>query len=453
GDGEGPFDRYEHQHEVEAAADVMVVVLAGKNADMAAQRGEVVRKRRAARGFVGGIHEGVEGLQRHFRIDDDNIAVRQQDLDIGSQPRAIFGLVRFLHAELLAFAQAGLFEDRGQDHLAPGALRLRIALQGACEIIGFLADGDARRGEIADLLDQLGAVLDHALLEFDDLVAERFEERIDLLAILFGEGLPMRLQHLAGERLELVAHLLARRLQLIEALAVLPALFGGSGGRGGIAGVQRAELLLQRLEARTLLDKLLPEAEELRLLVLQLLTGAGPEIGERIGGRLRNNFAAPPHHQDNDDADKECPGHEGRRNGEFAGHAMLSPAGTLAWRERVANLFSGAFHVPMESEREVQVSELSRFRTAKAASNSAGNAPVDRWSKTPHIVGKLLSSYRQVFRRCPSVPSSSCPTRACARWQIPSTRSTTASRSWPRTCSIRCMRRRVSALRRRRSGR
>ena len=88
--------------------------------------------------FVLGIYELLERREGHLGVDNNPLAIRQVDDDIGPES-ATLGVRRTRLAVVLdAFSQACFLEDRLENHLTPGALRLGLALERPGQITGFV---------------------------------------------------------------------------------------------------------------------------------------------------------------------------------------------------------------------------------------------------------------------------------------------------------------------------
>ena len=122
--------------------------------------------------FLLGVEGAFPAEQGDLGVDDDVLAFRQVDDDIGFAqavvpvPEALLALV------FVAAAQARLFEHLLEDQLAPVALNLLVALQRPGEIEGLDADPLIELAQVADLLLQGGPLACIAQVDVVDLFLE-----------------------------------------------------------------------------------------------------------------------------------------------------------------------------------------------------------------------------------------------------------------------------------------
>ena len=206
----GRFDRHEHQHEFQRIhARQVGVTLVGEFAHVLAQRGQVRGQLHVALGAVRRATIALVGGQRHLGIDDNVAPLGQMHDHI--RARAPAGVVGQRHLGLVAaaFLQSRRFEHAFEHHLAPSALRLRIALERAREIDRVLADtlveifqgGDFGLQRTA-ILVLLVVNLVHALAEFADLLTQRIEQYTEIGLVLFGQLPALLVEQLARQQIE-----------------------------------------------------------------------------------------------------------------------------------------------------------------------------------------------------------------------------------------------------------
>jgi hypothetical protein len=196
-------------------------------------------------------------LERRLRVDDDLLASRELDEQVGPEPRAVGGDRRLLD-EVAVGEHPGHLDHSAQLDLAPAAAHDRRA-QGRDEVAGLRTQLLLRLGQLPHLHAQLGVRLcpgDLELLELPVHLLQRLPDRGDevlhrlaallevvrrpLLELLelglrkLEEGLVARRERIGGERLHRHRERVARVLERREPAAVVQA--RDRRGRGGADG-------------------------------------------------------------------------------------------------------------------------------------------------------------------------------------------------------------------------
>ncbi len=230
----GRFERDAHDDEVQRAVPQQVVVAAVVQfLDMPPHGLHMFPDGGGTAGLVLGSGTPGIGRQGHLRIEDDRLAAGQGQHEVGFLQCPVRRAHGDLCLVLAAALQAGGLEDPFHDQLAPVALRLGVALDGAGQVVGFLADLVAQLVQGAYLLDQAGGLLRvvpvylvHALAEGVDLVLERQQQAPDPLAALLGEYFPLVLENAVRQVLELGLEPVLGGLQELQLLGgVAPFVF------------------------------------------------------------------------------------------------------------------------------------------------------------------------------------------------------------------------------------
>ena len=198
----------------------------------------------SSRGVLrGGLDRGQVGVERHLRVDHDQLPARQPHEHVRPQP-AVLGVDRRLLDEIAVGHHARQLDHPAQLDLAPGAARLR-ALQRRDELAGLLAQGVRAQRQRAHHLRQLDLPVaalalqaPQLALDLRQLLVHRPHHLLELLraqrhlpgrALLLGApclGQPLR-ERIAG----LGEHVGRDRLQFVaQALAVGPDRGGRAGG-------------------------------------------------------------------------------------------------------------------------------------------------------------------------------------------------------------------------------
>ena len=200
--------------------------------------GQVLRPR----SLVLGARAVDEGRERHLRVDDDPFPLGQVEDHVGPQVVARSVLEVVLRVVVHPFDEVRVVENRLQNHLAPVALDLRIALERVGQIGGLGRDAAVQLHQVAQLVLQRAALLGlrrvdllHPLAELRDVLPERLQQQIHRLAVGLFELLRLLAQNLGRQRLELQP----QRLLLLFA----PGLFGFA--LLGAAGAERRDLGLR----------------------------------------------------------------------------------------------------------------------------------------------------------------------------------------------------------------
>ena len=197
----GPVEAFvdEHDDELGRRLELAPVALLPELADVVAHLGRVPRHVGALQLDVVGVDRVEIGADRHLGVDDDALAARQLDDQVGAKQPAFVVALALLGAEVAVVDHARELDDALQLHLAPAA-------------------ADVRRAERGDEAARLGA---EALLPLGDR-AQLLADRRDRPQALLLERLRLRLE--AAERLldrrELrVGELEQRRLALQQRVA------------------------------------------------------------------------------------------------------------------------------------------------------------------------------------------------------------------------------------------
>ena len=103
-------------------------------------------------------------LDRHLRVDDDALAARQLDDQVGAKQPAFVVALALLRAEVAVVDHPGELDDALQLHLAPAAADVRGAQRGD-EAAGLGAEPLLALGDRAQLLADRGDRLQALLLE------------------------------------------------------------------------------------------------------------------------------------------------------------------------------------------------------------------------------------------------------------------------------------------------
>ena len=173
GQQEGRFDGYEHQHEIHALHAVQfAVILLTEALRMGPQAVHMLLQQALPLRIIGTDGETIIVQQRYFGVDDEVLAVGQEDNRVGSQSCSVAQRGAFLHAVFLALYQPGTLEQLFEQHLAPGSLRLRVAFQGACEVVGILAQALVLFHELGHFALQQVPFLAFAFIGFAHLLLE-----------------------------------------------------------------------------------------------------------------------------------------------------------------------------------------------------------------------------------------------------------------------------------------
>ena len=192
--------------------------------------GDVCRE--GAAPLLVGLGRGIghESRQRDLRIDDDLFLFGEVQHDVGPQVAPLLVLDVVLRLVMDPLGEGRVVEDRFEQHLAPVALHLRIALQRLREVLRLGRDVavELHQGlQLAPLRGLRGVDLLDALAEVCDVVAEGFEHEVDRLAACLPEMLRLLAEDLRREVLELGAEALlgcfALGLVCGRLLGILPA--------------------------------------------------------------------------------------------------------------------------------------------------------------------------------------------------------------------------------------
>lgn len=133
-------------------------------------------------GFALGRGVVDEGRQRDLRVDDDAFSLGQPQHHVGTAVVAFAVLDVELRLVVDAADEARMVEDGFENHLAPVALHLRIALQGVGQICRLGRDAAVELHEVLQLVVQRAALLVlvavdalDPLAEFGDVLLEGLE--------------------------------------------------------------------------------------------------------------------------------------------------------------------------------------------------------------------------------------------------------------------------------------
>ena len=168
------------------------------------------------------------GGEADFAVDDDGFSVGVVHDHVGAHDVVgrtfdrLAGIVAdgVLRAVVDALHEAGIAEDGLEDHFAPVALRLALALQRVCEVVRVRADllGHPDHGFVLVLqgfveLDAVFADVVHGLLVDGELFAERGEDGAELLPVRGLEIFGALLQDGLAEDLEFLTEMLGAFLR------------------------------------------------------------------------------------------------------------------------------------------------------------------------------------------------------------------------------------------------
>ena len=115
------------------------------------------------------------GGERDLRVHDDRFAARQVDDEIRTLRCAVLGAQHGLDLVFASVLQAGSLQQPLDDQLAPIALALGVALDGACQMVGLVADFIAQRLKLPHLFQQAGGLLGTVLVHLVDPFPETVE--------------------------------------------------------------------------------------------------------------------------------------------------------------------------------------------------------------------------------------------------------------------------------------
>ena len=199
----------EHDDEV-GRVEPPLVLLAAQLGDVLAHRGHVRREVTAALLLAFGRGVADERCERNLRVDDDVLLFGQVQHYVGAQVAALLVLDVVLGLVMYAFDECRAVEDRFEQHLAPVALHLRVAFQRVGEVGRLGRDTAVQLHEVFQLGFQLaplrglrGVDLFDPLAEVGDVVAEGFQQTVDLLLTGLAEAHRVFAQNFGREVFEL----------------------------------------------------------------------------------------------------------------------------------------------------------------------------------------------------------------------------------------------------------
>ena len=163
--------------------------------------------------------------QDHLGVDDDVAVFGQQQQGVGPVAVAGFVLEAFLGEVLLAFLEAGAFEQAFELELAPVALGAVVGGQGPGEAAGLVAELAVEFEQLLEFglkRDPLAAFLfigvGYHLAEVHQLFAQRVEQLAQLVGVLFAEAARLVFQDFRGQGLEFGFQAFAGAFQVLVAL-------------------------------------------------------------------------------------------------------------------------------------------------------------------------------------------------------------------------------------------
>lgn len=162
-----------------------------------------------------------EGRQRDLRVDYDALPLGQPQHHVGAAvvPRLVLDVE--LRLIVHAADEVRTVENRFENHLAPVALHLRVALQRVGQIGGLGGDAAVELHEVLQLVVQRAALLVlvavdalDPLAELGDILLEGLEQQVERFLVGLPEAARLLAQHLVGQVLELEAEPLLALLAL-----------------------------------------------------------------------------------------------------------------------------------------------------------------------------------------------------------------------------------------------
>ncbi len=252
------LDRHEHQHEIERAQALEVlVVLDAECLDVISQCAHMRPERRAAQVLVGCRAVALVIAQRHLGIDHHVAALRQAHDHVRYAPLTLGIADCHLGIVLAALVQPRLLEHPLEDHLAPTSLHLAVAFQGAGEVQRLVTHLTVQLLQRADLVQQFdpplaipGVDLVDATAELRELFAQRRQRQIERGLALACEAVCLFLENAVGQRSELDRKLRPRLLEQVHLLGRGTLLFLLARAQRGVFILFAGKALLQLIDSR-----------------------------------------------------------------------------------------------------------------------------------------------------------------------------------------------------------
>ena len=246
--GKGRFDRHEQQYEIQAVQAVETfVVLPGQTFNVIAQGQDVLLDGDLADGLVFCGNVLLIRREADLGVDHHLLVARQVNDDVRLEALAVRALEIDLGLILAPFFQPGMFEHSLEDQFAPVTLGF-LPFQCAGQVGGFVTQSQIELLQTLQLLGQREALPGFSLVAlFDaffkglDALLQWVEQLPQALLTGFGKTLFTLIEDFPRQLGELRPKLVARALQVIEALLMAFLLFAQLCVERGGQGIQTTQ--------------------------------------------------------------------------------------------------------------------------------------------------------------------------------------------------------------------